>query len=192
MQSENSTSEFKPLREDFLPTNAFSSRIDQMIRVVGEYSSAIWVILVVTILFGLYQRHIAVVSTVFVEELQWHLYAAGIAFAMSYCLTLDTHIRLDLISHRFSKFTATWIETCGITLLLLPFIAFVFYHSIPFVERSYVQNETSLSPGGVPYRWIIKSFLPLAFFFLGLAALSRLVRCLQSLMALNRSKQEGE
>jgi len=41
---------------------------------------------------------------------------------------------------------------------------------------SFVTGEISSSPGGLPYRWAIKSILVLGFALLGVAALSRLTR----------------
>jgi TRAP-type mannitol/chloroaromatic compound transport system permease small subunit len=35
-----------------------------------------------------------------------------------------------------------------------------------FVEMSFIQNEASSDPGGLKYRWIVKSLMPLAFDFL--------------------------
>ena len=46
----------------------------------------------------------------------------------------------------------------------------------PFVQRSYMINEVSAAPGGLPYRWAIKSVILIAFAYLGLAVLSRLLR----------------
>jgi TRAP-type mannitol/chloroaromatic compound transport system permease small subunit len=36
---------------------------------------------------------------------------------------------------------------------------------------SFIQNETSSNPGGLQYRYLIKSILPLSFLFLVLVAL---------------------
>ena len=47
---------------------------------------------------------------------------------------------------------------------------------MPFVERSFLDNEISSSPGGLPYRWAIKAALPISFAILALAAFSRLTR----------------
>jgi TRAP-type mannitol/chloroaromatic compound transport system permease small subunit len=37
-------------------------------------------------------------------------------------------------------------------------------------------NEVSAAPGGLPYRWVLKSFLVTAFALLALVALGRLTR----------------
>lgn len=69
-----------------------------------------------------------------------------------------------------------WIELYGIFLFLLPFIALVLIHSIPFVASSFALSEISPSPGGLPFRWLIKAFMPIGFALLLLAVISRLIR----------------
>ena len=60
--------------------------------------------------------------------------------------------------------------------LAIPFAAVILYDSIDFIEFSIRLNERSRSPGGLPYRWILKSVIPLAMGLLILAAMARTVR----------------
>jgi TRAP-type mannitol/chloroaromatic compound transport system permease small subunit len=69
-----------------------------------------------------------------------------------------------------------WIELYGILLLLFPFVALVGIYAIPFVAESILRSEISQSPGGLPFRWLIKSALPIGFALLAAAGLSRLLR----------------
>jgi TRAP-type mannitol/chloroaromatic compound transport system permease small subunit len=46
----------------------------------------------------------------------------------------------------------------------------------PFIEYSIRTNEVSSAPGGLPYRWAIKSVMFLAYLLILTAALSRLSR----------------
>jgi TRAP-type mannitol/chloroaromatic compound transport system permease small subunit len=69
-----------------------------------------------------------------------------------------------------------WIEIYGLLLLFFPFVFAMLIFSIPFVTYSYEIAEVSDSPGGLPYRWVIKSFLTLSMLLMLLAAISRLSR----------------
>jgi TRAP-type mannitol/chloroaromatic compound transport system permease small subunit len=40
---------------------------------------------------------------------------------------------------------------------------------------SFLQHEASSDPGGLKYRWIVKSLMPLAFVFLSLQAFKDLI-----------------
>lgn len=161
-----------------LPHTAFSRVADRVVLTLGALSSVVWGVLVLSILTGVFQRYALSQGTVFIEELQWHLYAAGIAFAIAFCVANDSHIRVDVISRKLSPRRAAWVELFGIVLFLLPYALFVLWHGIDFVNAAYVSGETSMAPEGISHRWVVKSLLPIAFALLTLAAVSRLTRCI--------------
>jgi TRAP-type mannitol/chloroaromatic compound transport system permease small subunit len=97
------------------------------------------------------------------EEIQWHLYAAGFLLGLSYAAQADAHIRVDVVRDRLPLRWQAWIELYGTLLLLLPFIALILIYGVPFALTSYQLGEHSQAPGGLPWRWIIKSMLPLGF-----------------------------
>ena len=91
---------------------------------------------------------------VILEELQWHLYALGIMFGASYAMTLDSHIRVDIVHARLSeKWQKRW-DLFGIIFLLLPFVIIIFHQSLDFVYESWRVNERSDAPMGLPFRWL--------------------------------------
>ena len=110
------------------------------------------------------------------EELQWHLYAVALMVGLSYGVTTDSHIRVDLLHQRFSPRLKAWVEIIGILFLLLPFIAILFHHSLDWLADSYRLNESSSNPTGLPYRWLIKAVIPVSLGLLFIAALARLLR----------------
>ena len=63
-----------------------------------------------------------------------------------------------------------------ITCLLLTFSGVIIWYSLPFFLTSLQLNEVSAAPGGLPYRWFLKSFIVTAFVLLALAGVSRLTR----------------
>ena len=111
------------------------------------------------------------------EELQWHLNALAFLIAIAYAYRVDAHIRIDLVSVRLRPRIQVWIEFYSTLLLLLPFIAVVLWYSFPFVAHSWTVSEISSSPGGLPFRWLLKGVLPVAFLLLLVAVASRLTRC---------------
>ena len=95
---------------------------------------------------------------------------------LSYCATRDTHIRLDILHQRFSQRGKEIVDLLGTVFLLMPMVIIVLMHSWPFVAESFRLMEASDSVVGLPYRWIVKSFLLIGFGLLGLAGVSRLIR----------------
>jgi len=162
--------------DSYLPHTALSRRIDGALETIGRWTSGIWLVLLVVIVFNVLLRYVFNEGRIELEELQWHLYSIGFLLGLSYAYQADTHIRVDVLHERMQPRTQAWIELYGILLFLLPFVSLVLIYSMPFVGASFAVNEISPSPGGLPYRWFIKAFLPLGFGLLLLAAISRLIR----------------
>ncbi len=159
-----------------LPTTTGSRRLDGLLRALGDGVSWLWLVLIGVIVANVVLRYVFASGRVEFEELQWHLYAVGFLCGLSYCVEADTHVRVDVLRERLSPRKRAWIELYGILLLLLPFSALALVFGLPFAWESWQSGEISASPGGLPYRWLIKSALPLAFALLALAACSRLLR----------------
>jgi TRAP-type mannitol/chloroaromatic compound transport system permease small subunit len=92
---------------------------------------------------------------------------------LSYALVHDQHVRVDVLAERWPKRRRARIEIFAMLFLVVPFAAVILVDSIEFIEFSYRLNERSRSPGGLPYRWILKSVIPLAMGLVILAALAR-------------------
>lgn len=152
-----------------------SKLIDQLILIVSKKLAWLSVGLVTTIVIQVVMRYVFGKGNVILEELQWHLYGIMIIMALSYGVVLDSHIRVDVASAKFSYRTKAYIDFFGILLLLLPMIWIIFDNSLEFVHASWRVNESSDSPSGLPWRWAFKSFLSIGMFMFALSAVSRLI-----------------
>jgi TRAP-type mannitol/chloroaromatic compound transport system permease small subunit len=110
------------------------------------------------------------------EEMQWHLYAMGFMLGLSLTEVRGRNVRIDVFAERFKPRTRLWIEMVGLLTLFMPFALFVVWAGIPFFMTSFNLGETSAAPGGLPYRWFIKSFIITAFALLALVGIGRLTR----------------
>jgi TRAP-type mannitol/chloroaromatic compound transport system permease small subunit len=159
-----------------LPPVPLADSIDRGIQKIGHLFAWAYVALVFIIIAQVVLRKGFSSGLIMFEELEWHLYAVGVMFGLSYAQTTNAHIRVDLFYSSFRSSTKHVIEILGILLLVLPFISVIFIHSLDFVADSFRINEHSESPSGLPYRWLIKSVIPASMLLLGLAVLSRLYR----------------
>ncbi|MGD9222841.1 MAG: TRAP transporter small permease subunit [Desulfobacteraceae bacterium] len=164
-----------------LVPNRFSDLLDSMIRTIGHVVMWANVVLIVVIILQVVLRYGFGRGLVVLEELQWHLYAVGIMFGASYAQILDSHIRVDIIHARLSdKWKLRW-DLFGVVFLLLPFIVVIFLQSLEFVGESWRLGERSDAPLGLPWRWAVKSVIPISFALLGVATISRAVRIISNL-----------
>jgi TRAP-type mannitol/chloroaromatic compound transport system permease small subunit len=169
--------------------NRFSDLLDSLIRHIGHVVMWSNVVLIVVIILQVVLRYGFGRGLVVLEELQWHLYAIGIMFGASYAQILDAHIRVDIIhTHLTDKWKMRW-ELFGIFFLLLPFIVVIFLQSLDFVAESWRLGESSDAPLGLPWRWAIKSVIPISFALLAVATISRGVRIITNLGGANRGIQ---
>ncbi|MFK7976600.1 MAG: TRAP transporter small permease subunit [Halioglobus sp.] len=159
-----------------LPHTAISRRIDPFLAAVGQWLSWVWLLLLLVIVGNVLLRYVFGEGRIELEEIQWHLYSLGFLLGFSYAFQADAHIRVDVVSERLPQRWRAWLELYGMLLALLPFIVLMLWYSVPFVLASWQVSEVSQAPGGLPYRWVIKSVLPLGFSLLLLALISRLSR----------------
>ena len=99
----------------------FSDFIDKLSLKIGGMVSYIWVVLLGVIVTNVILRYAFSEGRIELEELQWHLYSIGFLFGLSFALTTDSHIRVDILHEKFSPELRAWIELYGILLFLLPF-----------------------------------------------------------------------
>jgi TRAP-type mannitol/chloroaromatic compound transport system permease small subunit len=153
-----------------------SDWIDASVRKIGHGIAWVYVLLVLVIITQVVLRKGFSSGLIVLEELQWHLYAVGVMFGISYAQVNNAHVRVDLFYGGFRLKTKRIIEIIGILTLVLPFIYIIFVHSLDFVADSWRINESSSSPSGLPWRWAVKSVIPASFGLLALAVISRLIR----------------
>lgn len=151
------------------------ARIDGLLKAIGRLMAWSTLLLMAVILLQVVMRYGFGNGLVALEELQWHLYAIGVMFGLSYAQALDAQVRVDPIYGRLSAPARRWIEVIGILLLALPFVVIVFMHSLDFVADAWRTSERSPAPLGLPARWLIKAVIPVSFGLLGVALLNRLL-----------------
>lgn len=108
-------------------------------------------------------------------EIQWYLFAAAFLLAAPWVLRQDGHVRIDLLSQRWSARTRAWIDLLGTLLMLLPLAGLMlWFGALDFVDAWQTQ-ESSSDAGGL-LLWPVKVVVPLAFGLLILQALAELIR----------------
>ena len=125
-------------------------------------------------------------------EIQWYLFAAVFLLASGYTLLRQEHVKIDVISGRFSKRTQIWIDIIGICVFLLPFTFMITKLAMPLVINAYVTQEVSSNAGGL-IRWPVFALLPLGMLLLAIQAVSELIKRIAFLQGLvpDPTKKQG-
>jgi TRAP-type mannitol/chloroaromatic compound transport system permease small subunit len=160
-----------------LPTTRASRLLDGFLDRVGRVFSFLWLAVIGVILVSVISRYVFSEGSVTMEEIQWHISSVAWLVGLSYAFVHDSHVRVDVIHERLSLRKQVWIELLGLLVLALPFLVIGVYMSWPYFYESFLQGEVSQAPAGLPYRWAMKFFMPLAFALLAIAGISRLLKC---------------
>lgn len=159
-----------------LPRTWLSDRIEAVLSAIGSAVNWAWVILVVLIVGTVSMRYFLGGNTIPLEEAQWHIFAVGYLIGVGYAILHDTHVRVDTLSSSFRPTTRAVIEVLGLVLFVLPMVWLVIAYTVPFVQVAFERGERSPSPGGLGNRWLIKAAIIVAFAYIGLAMVARLLR----------------
>jgi TRAP-type mannitol/chloroaromatic compound transport system permease small subunit len=130
-------------------------------------------------------------------EIQWYLFAAIFLLCAGYTLLRNEHLRIDVISGRFSRRGLAKIDIFGFICFLLPMTLVILYLSVPLFANSVTKappGETAPSFGAVIsglfdrsgweesdqagglVRWPVKLLIPVGFVLLGLQGFSELIK----------------
>ncbi len=142
-----------------------------------------YAILVFAILANVLLRYGFSNGLIIFEEIQWHLYAVGMMFGLSFAEITNSQVRVDVVADKLMRRTVRKWEIFGTIVFVLPFIYVVIINGLDYVADSYRVNESSNSPLGLPFRWAIKAVIPISFAFLAIAVLSRLLNNINALIS---------
>ena len=108
-------------------------------------------------------------------ELQWYLFAGAFLLCSPWTLKCNEHIRIDVVTGRFSQRTHAWIDILGSAFFLLPMCVVILWSAVPFAMDSIVSSEMSSNSGGLIV-WPAKLLIPVAFFLLFLQGCSEIIK----------------
>jgi TRAP-type mannitol/chloroaromatic compound transport system permease small subunit len=149
--------------------------IDLFIDLVGRLTS--WLALALALVMGanVLLRYGFSIGAIWMQELEWHILVPICLLGMSYALRHGEHVRVDVVFQYFSPRTKHAVElVTAIIGMLLSII--VIWLSIPYVYQSWSIGEGTANPGGIDYRYVIKSFIPFGFALFFIQSLSEAIK----------------
>lgn len=156
--------------------------IDAFVDAVGRWVSWLMLVLVLLMSANVLLRYLFSVGSVWSQELEWHLMSPLVLLGMSYALQRDGHLRVDLL---YALLPARGRHAVNLAagLVGVVFSVLVIWLSLNYVRQSYSILEGSPDPGGLPYRFILKAFIPAGFIVLALHSTAEAIHALLKLVA---------
>lgn len=166
--------------------------LDRISRGVGKFASWLILPLVFLIMFDVVTRKIDFIKdhsaditikygfsvSFILQDLQWHVHGALLLLTFGFGYLRNAHVRVDIFRENISRRKQVWVETIGLIVCAVPFLALMIWFSWVMTSSSFSQGEGSESQVGLGWRFIIKSFLIWGFGIALIAALATLFRCL--------------
>jgi len=152
-----------------------SGLIDRMSEFLGRWVAWFVVAAVLLSAGNAIVRKVFNMSSNAMLELQWYFFSAVFLLCAGYTLLRNEHVRIDVVTGRFSARTQTWIDVLGTIFFLLPMAAIFIYLSWPVFVRTYTHGEISTNAGGLLI-WPARILVPIGFTFLLLQGLSELIK----------------
>ncbi len=152
-----------------------SRKIDRLNELIGSASS--WALLAAVLICtgNAFVRYTINDSSNGWMEIQWYLFAAVFLLAAPYTLRRNEHVRIDVITGRFSKRTQVLIDLFGFVFFLMPMAGLILYLGIPYAVHAYTRQEMSSNAGGL-IEWPAKILIPLGFMLLVLQGVSEIIK----------------
>lgn len=138
------------------------SGIARIVDWVGRASSWLTLVLIALMSTNVILRYFFSVGSVWAQELEWHLLVPLVLFGSAYALRHGEHVRVDILYGKFSKRSQHIVDLAS-ALLAIAICALFIWFSLRYVQQSYVIDEGSPDPGGLPHRYVIKAMLPIGF-----------------------------
>jgi len=142
------------------------SFLELFIKWIGYLAATTLAILVMLVVYDATARYLFNTGSIALQELEWHLFDVVIMLGIAYTLQRASHVRVDIFYDNYSDKTRHIVNIIGALFFILPFSLLIIYVGFDFVMISFTQMEASSDPGGLSYRYIVKSLLPLSFVLL--------------------------
>lgn len=149
--------------------------IDAFTDLVGRITS--WLALGIALVMGanVLLRYAFSYGFIWAQELEWHIFVPICLFGMSYALLHKEHVRVDVVFQYFSERNKHVVDIVS-AFISIAFCLIVIWLSIPYVYQSWSIGEGTANPGGIEYRYIIKSLIPIGFAIMFLQSLSEAIK----------------
>ena len=141
----------------------------KIINSVGHLCSLLMLLMVLNVFYDVIMRYFFNDVSIGMQELEWHLFGAMFMFGIGYTFKEDGHVRVDVFYDKMSIRSQAFVNIFGAIVFALPITLLILYFSIDYTYQAFEMGEGSADPGGLPYRWIIRSVIPISSVFLTLS-----------------------
>ncbi len=165
--------------------NSLIHGLEKLVKLAGVFAGYFTLLLVITIVMDVILRYTFNTTFIWVVELETYYFALIFLLGAGYAFQKDKHVRVDVFYSKFSPTKKHRTDLLGNILFLLPWTITVLLVSFQYVRFSFLINEASPQPGGLPYLFVLKSLVFFGFLVLVVQCLASSIKSI--LVLLNKS-----
>lgn len=150
--------------------------IDAVSSAVGKLVSWLTLVMVLLTTFLVIARYGFSWNSIAMQELVLYMHASIFLLGAAWALQTDGHVRVDVLYRGFSARKKAIVNIIGTIFFLFPFFILILYFSWGYMMKSWTVHEGSTQAGGLPYVYILKSFMPTFAILMLIQGVAELIR----------------
>jgi TRAP-type mannitol/chloroaromatic compound transport system permease small subunit len=166
---------------------SLAARLGRVSELVGNWAAWLTLGLVLVTFAVVMLRYLFQLGWIAMQESILYLHAALFLLGAAYTLRKDGHVRVDIFYRGFTARRKALVDLLGALFLLLPVCSFLLWASWDYVAKAWSILEGSQEAGGLPYVYLLKTLIPVAFVLLIVQGISQ---ALSSLVILTSEKDD--
>ncbi|MDA0962173.1 MAG: TRAP transporter small permease subunit [Proteobacteria bacterium] len=156
--------------------------LDGITQLFGRAVSWLVLYMVLMTFANVVMRYMYGYSNIALIETVLYAFAIVLSSTAGWTLQRNEHVRIDIFYSRRSPRMQALTDLLGTLLLLAPVLWVVWTTGVPYVQRSWRLGETSAEVAGLPYIYLLKTFILVFAVTLGIQALSFALRNIRTLI----------
>jgi TRAP-type mannitol/chloroaromatic compound transport system permease small subunit len=156
--------------------SSISAAIDIINKKIGEWVSYFTFLMAAITFVVVILRYGFNLGWIAMQESIVYLHAAVFLLGSAYTLQHDGHVRVDVFYRGFSEKRKALVNLVGTLFLLLPVMLFITLVSWHYVLESWQTLEGSMESGGLPFLYVLKSFILLFSITMLLQGISEVIK----------------
>ncbi|MFY9211262.1 MAG: TRAP transporter small permease subunit [Aestuariivita sp.] len=156
--------------------------LDGLTEYFGRLISWLVLFMVLMTFANVVLRYVYGISNVAMSETTLYAFAITLSASAGWTLLRNEHVRVDIFYGAMSQRARALIDLLGTVFFLAPVLYIIVTRAFPYVERSWKIREASAEVAGLPYIYILKTFLLVFAAVLAIQGLSFLLRNLYTLI----------
>ncbi len=150
--------------------------IDAFSKACGVLAAVLVVALIVLMLYDVMMRYVFNAPTLWGYDVNTFLMGAAFILSVGYALSLDAHVRVDLIYTPRTRHLLDWVDLAGFTLILLPASAWITLGLWNYFAESLHTGERSGTSAWNPVLWPFRLTLCLGFLALTVQIVAEIIK----------------